>query len=415
MKKRLRRAGSLLLAAALTFGLLCMSAGAEGDLSVEDGVKPIAYQFLDADGQPVSYPTSEDSFQVGTYYMMPGFFDISGVDGFYTVPEDISLKLANRGGVQDCYLTISVVAFEEMTGKQVKKDYADAIEAREEMLPDEPALSLRDSDTLYVYSETDWGGDLLCADGKWVNGVEGPENVVKVEENQTYTFSLPQAEEGKLYRVDFQAHYPQSSDPDYYYYWRFYVKIDPEAEGTPVEPEQPEPELPAFSDVAEDAWYAKQVAWAVQNGITSGTSDTTFSPDKTCSTAEILTFLWRAAGSERPTIDNPFTDVAADAWYLTPALWAYEKGLVSGTQLLGDTPCTRASTMVYLWKLAGSPQAEAPGFTDVPADADYAQAVAWAVENGITSGTGNGAFSPDMICNRSQIVTFLYQDFAKGE
>lgn len=71
--------------------------------------------------------------------------------------------------------------------------------------------------------------------------------------------------------------------------------------------------------------------------------------------------------------------------------------------------------MVYLWKLAGSPQAEAPGFTDVPADADYAQAVAWAVENGVTSGTGNGAFSPDMICNRSQIVTFLYQDFAKGE
>lgn len=410
MKKRFSRACALLLSAALTAGLLCVPAGAEGDLSVEDGVKPIAYQFLNADGQGVTCPTSEESFQVGAYYTMSGYFDTYEVEGCYTIPEGVSLKLANKGGVEDCYLTIAVVAFEEMTGRQVKKDYADAIEAREEMLPDEPALSLRDSDTLYVYSETDWGGDLLCADGKWVNGVEGPENVVKVEENQTCTFSLPQAEEGKLYRVDFQAHYPQSSQPDYYYYWRFYVKIDPEAEAVPVKPE-----VPAFSDVAEDAWYARQVAWAVENGITSGTTDTTFSPDKTCSTAEILTFLWRAAGSEQPTIDNPFTDVAADAWYLTPALWAYEKGLVSGTELLGDTPCTRASTMVYLWKLAGSPQAEAPGFTDVPADAGYAQAVAWAVENGITSGTGNGAFSPDMICNRGQIVTFLYQDFAKGE
>ena len=414
MKKRLRRAGSLLLAAALTFGLLCVSAGAEGDLSVEDGVKPISYQFLDADGQPATYPTSEDSFQVGTYYMMPGFFDISGVDGFYTVPEDISLKLANRGGVQDCYLTISVVAFDEMTTKELEAEYGDDIRATNEFYPEDPVV-LQDNSTYYVYTETDWGGDLLCTDGKWVNGINGPENVVKVEENQTCTFTLPQAEEGKMYRVDFQAHYPQSSDPDYYYYWRFYVKIDPEAEGTPVEPEQPEPELPVFSDVAEDAWYAKQVAWAVQNGITSGTSDTTFSPDKTCSTAEILTFLWRAAGSEAPTIENPFTDVADDAWYLTPALWAYEKGIISGAELLGDTPCTRASTMVFLWKLAGSPAVEPSDFTDVADDADYAQAVAWAVQNGITSGTGEGTFSPDMICNRSQIVTFLYQNFAEKE
>lgn len=169
----------------------------------------------------------------------------------------------------------------------------------------------------------------------------------------------------------------------------------------------------AFTDVANDAWYAKQVAWAVENGITGGTGENTFSPDRTCSTAEILTFLWRAAGSEEPTIANPFTDVAQDAYYLKPALWAYEKGLVSGTALNGDTACTRAATVTYLWKLAGAPKTQAPAFVDVAADADYAQAVQWAVENGVTGGISATTFGPAVTCTRSQIVTFLYADFAQ--
>ena len=215
-------------------------------------------------------------------------------------------------------------------------------------------------------------------------------------------------------------------NPDYYYYWRFYVKVDAQAQEVSQEQEPAsdqegsevtvEPDPSSFTDVAADAWYAESVAWAVENGITSGTGTSTFSPSKTCTTAEILTFLWRAAGSPEPTgEENPFTDVATDAYYFKPALWAYEQGLLSGTQLQGDAPCTRASTVTYLWKLAGSPEMDAPDFTDVPADADYAQAVAWAVEQGITSGTGSGTFSPDQICDRSQIVTFLYQDFAEAE
>lgn len=168
-----------------------------------------------------------------------------------------------------------------------------------------------------------------------------------------------------------------------------------------------------FADVASDAWYAKQVAWAVENGITGGTSATTFSPDQTCTTAQILTFLWRAAGSPEATIANPFTDVTEADYFFKPAVWAYEKGLVSGTALNGNTPCTRSATVTYLWKLAGAPETKAPAFEDVAANADYAQAVQWAVENGVTGGISATQFGPANTCTRAQIVTFLYADFAK--
>lgn len=164
-----------------------------------------------------------------------------------------------------------------------------------------------------------------------------------------------------------------------------------------------------FVDVSADAYYNVPVRWAVEKKITSGTSATTFSPDTTCSTAQILTFLWRANGSPEPAISNPFTDVPGDAYYTKAAVWAYEKGLVSGSRFGGDTPCTRASAVTYLWKLAGRPAGGSASFTDVSGQAPYAQAVAWAVKEGITSGTSATTFSPDLICSRGQIVTFLYR------
>ena len=166
----------------------------------------------------------------------------------------------------------------------------------------------------------------------------------------------------------------------------------------------------SFLDVKADAYYADAVVWAVDKKITSGTSATTFGPDNTCTTAQILTFLWRANGSPAISGSNPFSDVPDDAYYYQAALWAREKGLISGSVFRGDTPCTRASTVTYLWKLAGRPSVGGGGFTDVPASASYAQAVAWAVNEGITSGTGDEKFSPDAICTRGQIMTFIYRD-----
>ena len=164
----------------------------------------------------------------------------------------------------------------------------------------------------------------------------------------------------------------------------------------------------SFSDVKADAYYAAAVAWAVEKKITAGTSDTTFSPDDTCTRAQILTFLWRAVGSPKIGAKNPFSDVSADDYYYDAAIWANQKGMVLGDKFEGNTPCTRSSTVMYLWKNAGAPNgASAVSFGDVDNSADYAKAVAWAVENKITSGTSATEFSPEMICNRGQIVTFL--------
>lgn len=170
----------------------------------------------------------------------------------------------------------------------------------------------------------------------------------------------------------------------------------------------------AFSDVPSDAFYAEPVKWAVKENITSGTSSTTFSPNETCSVAQILAFLHRANGSVEPTISNPFTDVTSSDWFYKSALWAYEKGLVSGTKFNGNTPCTRSTAVTYLWKLANSPSALAASFADVPSNAAYAKAVAWAVSEKITSGTSTSTFSPDEICSRGQIVTFLFRTYANA-
>ena len=162
-----------------------------------------------------------------------------------------------------------------------------------------------------------------------------------------------------------------------------------------------------FTDVRTTDYYANAVKWAVEKAITLGTSDTTFSPDMTCTRAQILTFLWRAVGSPKAETENPFTDVARDDYYYDAAIWAHQMGMVEGSAFEGDTPCTRASTVVYLWKNANMPAGGASVFEDVPADADFANAVSWAVDAGVTVGTGETTFSPDMICSRGQIVTFL--------
>lgn len=165
----------------------------------------------------------------------------------------------------------------------------------------------------------------------------------------------------------------------------------------------------SFADVAADSWYAMPVQWAVGGGITNGTGEGRFSPVATCTTAQILTFLWRAAGSPEPGGSNPFSDVSSGDYYYKPALWAAKNGLVTGGRLNGSTPCTRAATVTYLWKLSGSPSTGGSSFSDVPAGAAYANAVSWAVAQGITTGTGDKRFSPDATCTRGQIVTFLYR------
>lgn len=162
-----------------------------------------------------------------------------------------------------------------------------------------------------------------------------------------------------------------------------------------------------FDDVSGDAYYASAVEWAVQNGVTAGTAEHSFSPDDPCTRAQILTFMWRAFGSPEPTVANPFRDVQSTDYYYKPALWAYERGMVSDGKFAPATPCRRSDTMKYFWLYAGSPLATTAAFSDVTIQRDYFDAVNWAVSVGITGGTSATTFSPDLICSRAQIVTFL--------
>ena len=151
----------------------------------------------------------------------------------------------------------------------------------------------------------------------------------------------------------------------------------------------------------------------MDRGITSGTSRYTFSPDAPCTRAQVVTFLWRAAGCPQPTSkSNPFTDVRADDYFYDAVLWAVEHGITNGTSaktFSPDATVTRAQVVTFLWRANGQPTAGNSGFADVSADKYYATAVAWAVFQRITTGTGFGVFSPDAACTRAQIVTFLYR------
>ena len=174
------------------------------------------------------------------------------------------------------------------------------------------------------------------------------------------------------------------------------------------------PQTGVFVDVATGSYYEDAVDWAVENGITKGTDDTHFSPDGICTRAQAVTFLWRAAGSPEPeTRTMPFTDVPAGSYYYDAVLWAVENGITEGTSDTTFSPnstCTRAQIVAFLWRSEKSPAAgTANPFADVKSTAYYAGAVLWAVKEDITKGTTNTTFSPDADCTRAQIVTFLWR------
>ncbi len=173
--------------------------------------------------------------------------------------------------------------------------------------------------------------------------------------------------------------------------------------------------LNSFRDVSDDAYYFDAVQWAVANGITNGTSATTFSPDEGCTRAQAVTFLWRVAGQPAPAErKNPFADVKEGTYYYDAVLWAAEKGITIGTSdttFSPDDTCTRAQIVTFLWRREGkaAPTSANNPFADVKPSAYYGNAVLWAVEKSITNGTSDTTFSPDDTCTRAQIVTFLYR------
>ena len=182
----------------------------------------------------------------------------------------------------------------------------------------------------------------------------------------------------------------------------------------PAAPETVTPEASGFADVAAGAYYYEAVQWAVKTGITAGTSTGWFSPEAPCTRAQLVSFLWRAAGSPLVEGEARFSDVAPHAYYYNAVLWAASQGIAAGTgegRFRPDETVTRGQTAAMLHRAAGSPAAGGSNpFGDVAPGAYYAGAVRWAVETGVTAGTSAGAFSPEAPCTRAQIVTFLYRD-----
>ena len=177
------------------------------------------------------------------------------------------------------------------------------------------------------------------------------------------------------------------------------------------------PQTGVFVDVAEGSYYEEAIDWAVEKGITNGVSSNMFAPNDPCTRAQIVTFLWRAAGSPAPKSMSSFTDVPADAFYAKAVAWAVENGIASGTgesKFSPNSTCTRAQAVTFLYRASGSPAVSGKAeFSDVSTTAFYADAVAWAAKKGITTGIGGGLFGSDNDCTRGQIVTFLWRAMAE--
>ena len=177
------------------------------------------------------------------------------------------------------------------------------------------------------------------------------------------------------------------------------------------------PQTGVFVDVAEGSYYEEAIDWAVEKGITNGVSSNMFAPNDPCTRAQIVTFLWRAAGSPAPKSMSSFTDVPADAFYAKAVAWAVENGITSGTgegKFSPNSTCTRAQAVTFLYRASGSPAVSGSAeFSDVATNAYYADAVAWAAKKGITTGIGGGLFGSDNDCTRGQIVTFLWRAMAE--
>lgn len=220
-------------------------------------------------------------------------------------------------------------------------------------------------------------GDIVAKDAK------GNKLTLKDNGDGTYTFTMPAS------KVTVTAAFA-------------------EKKAEPIVPEK------LFADVSAEEYYYEAVKWASENGVTGGIGENLFGAKLPCTRAQIVTFLWRAAGSPEPKGMSGFVDVSADAYYAKAVAWAVEQGIVSGTSATTFNPdavCTRAQSVAFLYRAFGEKVNKAAGFSDVSADAYYADAVAWAVENGVASGIGGGLFAPDQDCARGQIVAFLYRAY----
>ena len=344
---------------------------------------------------------------------VPDIQEVIIVDGVDTIPSRMfsRLSLLTYVSFPDTVTTIGEYAFDDCT-RLTSVDLPDGIKVIDRYAISD-CWSLANMVLPEALTEIGIRAFRSCA----MKEINIPENVNKIASEAFYKCTslekiifagaAPQIDENAFRRVTATVYYPAGNDT-----WTEDVMQDYGGALTWI---------PYFPDVPEGEYYCEPVLWAVEQGITTGTGDgTTFSPDRACTRAQVVTFLWRAAGSPEPqSMNHSFTDVKAGSYYEKAVIWAVENGITSGkgssTTFQPDTTCNRAEVVTFLWRSKGKPTPESSSnpFPDVPAGSYYEQAVLWAVENGITTGKGNGNFAPTESCTRAHVVTFLYRAFAE--
>ncbi len=263
----------------------------------------------------------------------------------------------------------------------------------------------------WQFSVTGYGTDLGSDDSKY-----GTDSIVAVGDKTALTWKVAELRSGytdeelkknSVYGAALDALTdPQASQ---YTLDQALVKLNAEKFG---KDSQKETDI-RFDDVPDGVWFSEAVKWAVKNGVTDGVAPNLFSPDTACTRAQLVSFLWKYAGRPAPSAGNPFTDVAAGSWYCDAVLWALENGITTGvtpTSFEPDSPCTRDQVVSFLWRFCGSPaQSGYCPFTDVESGSWYYNAVIWAVAQGVTTGVSAASFAPADQCTRAQIVTFMYR------
>ena len=304
--------------------------------------------------------------------------------GFYAVHENSTFTFANTGTSDEYYLWIAAEVYRlDAQGRYV--------------FDDAPGESLRISGNFVTQAADDtFGENTLQKLGKG--------------ESVTFTLDSLDVQQGDIVCLIYYQNYP--AEGRYWYNSICYMVEDELADSlvTLIDAEKAEANASPFTDISPDAYYYDAVLWAVENGITNGTSATTFGPDVTCTRSQVVTFLWRAKGCPEPTATaNPFTDVKETDYFYKPVLWAVEQGITNGTSATTFSPldtCTSSQVITFLWRSNGKPAAET-------ADTIwYAEAVAWANGKQLLDGTAV-PFAPDNLAPRSDIVTYLYRNLAK--
>lgn len=445
MKKKVL---SMILAASLLLGSISVTASAaessaqlpsgvtgqstyseDGPMSVEEGIAPIDWNVVNGEDslrvvesdKPMQIAGISSDYYPDDPYNTPDY-EYNGslmdtLEQYVAVTEDTVFEITNKGSDKDDQMYMFVYLQEYVEGAPGTGFIMDYSQEPAQKIPvdgifihgrtDIPLYDATDysdgyGDETSDYPETlhnqEWRayGDILPWDS--FNAL------IRLYSGESTQFTLPKPKYNGLYEVRVCAYYPKYD----YTYWRYdYYKVVDEL--PPIET------VGGFTDVKKTDYFADAVLWAVENGVTSGTSATTFGPNQSCTRAQAMTFLWNAAGKPEPTQTSmKFTDVPAGSYYEKAVQWAVENGITSGTSETtfgSNNACTRAQIVTFLYKLNGSPAVSTgDSFSDVQSGSYYENAVQWAVENGVTSGTGDTTFSPNSTCVRAQIVTFLYKE-----